>query len=185
MDAKVDFYWRNRPQIEEWAALRSTAAGLLDTELRAQADRLRESLARPDDVRVVEMRDPALVALTRPSWSAQGIELQVGLCWNRFSLLAATGMNRPWVGVRIGINDDQRRPLFDAIKDSARSELRRSSWTTASKNWPGWVWMEPDIDQDIALFARACGNEVIEGWKSLAPRLDDVVAGLTRTGQAS
>jgi hypothetical protein len=176
MDPKINFYWRNRARIEEWAALRSTAADLLIAELQAQADRLRE-LTTAVDLAVVGVHDPALIGLTRPSWAGEGVELQVGLSWTRSSLLAATGVNRPWVGVRVGNEDDRRRVLFDEVKRSAAAELRQLSWTNqASKNWPAWTYMEPSDDQDIALFARACGNEVIEGWKVLAPRLDEVVA---------
>ncbi|RBY87363.1 hypothetical protein [Blastococcus sp. TF02A-26] len=67
MDPKVDFYWRNRAQIEEWASLRSTAVGLLVEEFQAQVDLLREFAATSDDVAVVDSHDPVLVGLTRPS----------------------------------------------------------------------------------------------------------------------
>ena len=178
MDPKVDFYWRNRAQIEEWASLRSTAADLLVEEFRAQTDRLQELAAAAEDVSGLDLHDPVLVGLTRPSWLSRGIQLQVGLSWQRSSLLGATGVNRPWVGVRIGSDDDRRRGLFDGIKRTAAEELRGLSWSSATKNWPGWTYLEPRDDEDIRLFAHACGNEVVAGWTALAPRLDDAVAQL-------
>src|SRR4051812_28168426 len=100
MDVKTGFYWRNRAQIEEWATLRRSATDLLIAELRAQVERLQELVIDTNDLVVIEVEEPALLSLTRPSWATRGIHLQVGLSWVKGTLLAATGVNRPWVGVR-------------------------------------------------------------------------------------
>jgi hypothetical protein len=180
MDVKVDFYWRNRAQIEEWAALRSSAVDLLVRELRAQGDALQEVAAVAEDVDYLERDDATLLALTRPSWLASGVALHVGLSWTRGGLLAATGVNRPWAGVHVGGDEPLRRTLFETVREVAGTELKRLSWTNGySKNWPGWTYMEPD-GHDIATFARACGNEVATGWTALAPLLDAAVDRIPR-----
>src|SRR5688572_20532935 len=102
MDAKVDFYWRHRPQIEEWAALRAQARRVLIEFIREEAGRLWSLAEDADDLQVVDQADIPVLGLTRSSWLASGHDVAIALGWNSGSLLAGTGSGLPWVGVRVG-----------------------------------------------------------------------------------
>jgi hypothetical protein len=175
MDEQIAFYWRHREQIEEWAALRPQARGLLIERLRAEADRLQEFADVSEDVEFVDRSDFPLLGLTRPSWRARGHEVAVALGWSEKNLLSASGSHLPWVGLRLGRGDD-RRARSQTVRQAVEPHIGDLSWSRTETGWPAWTFLEPGSEQGLENFARWCVTEVIEGWEKMYRVLDDALS---------
>lgn len=172
MDAQLDFYWRHRRQIEEWAALRTEARRALVELIREDADRLWTLAAEVDDVQVVDKPDVTLLGLTRPSWSTNGYDVTIALGWNSGSLLSGTGQGLPWAGVRVGYDGERRKVLSQRVRDAVDPHRRTLGWPEKQVPWPAWVYLEPSDAEGREDFARRCISEVLLGWETLSPVID-------------
>ncbi len=100
IDEKAAFYLRHRKEIEEWSALRSSAARLVDETLVSRFSGWSGDV--DGTVRSTEdLLDGAWprVYCARREWREQGLRLAVVLEWNRSRLLGSS--RAPYLGARV------------------------------------------------------------------------------------
>jgi hypothetical protein len=177
-DAKTEFYFKHRRQIEEWAALRSDARQVLEHALRGLAERASEVLG-PDVTVLGEQLDggtwPHISALDS-SWSKRGCLVKVAVAWNRSQLLSATGSNWPYVGIHLDAKQPRAQALRQAVRAEAGEAARQLGWTSNDSYWPYYGYVKPrtEVVQPDEL-AEDCLLALQAGWQRLAPLLEVAV----------
>lgn len=173
IDEKAAFYLRHRKEIEEWSALRSSAARLVDETL---VSRFSDWSGDVDGtVRSTEdLLDGAWprVYCARREWREQGLRLAVVFEWNRSRLLGSS--RAPYLGVRVPNDQPQGKQLHELLK-ARRPALRDAGLVTSSDYWPAWRWLEvPDDAEALPAYADRCATELEEAWTGLRDLLDEV-----------
>lgn len=139
-DERVRFYFRNREQIEQWAALRSEAAAAVDewmVQLEPDVALLAHELGTDVTLSAYVGSDQAYPSyrLTRPGWRATGVEERpacVALEWPRARTILR-GSNTPYVGVRAS----KDLAIGTALRASEEVRRVRLARKDASNQW--WV----------------------------------------------
>lgn len=180
IDEKAAFYLRHRKEIEEWSALRSSAARLVDETL---VTRFSDWSGDVDGTTrsTADLLDGAWprVYCARREWRERGLRLGVVLEWNRSRLLGAS--QAPYLGIRVPSDQPQAKRLRELLK-LQRAALRAAGLVNASDFWPAWRWLDvPDDATALAEYADRCATELEEAWADLRDLLDEVAA-QTSTG---
>ena len=177
-DAKTEFYFTHRRQIEEWAALRTDARKVVEDALRRLTERAPEALG-PDVTVVGEQLDggtwPHISALD-PSWSDRGCLVKLAVAWNRSQLLRPTGSNWPYVGIHVDARQARAQALRQAVRAEAGETARQLGWTSNDTYWPFYAYVKPrtGVVQPEEL-AEDCLVTLRAGWQRLAPLLEVAV----------
>ena len=185
-DEKVEFYLRNREQLEQWFALRAEAAAAIDewlASLKPDVETLVAELA--GDVEFFASLDeeqpfPGLF-LKRTCWPGTGRDAPVliGLQWSRGKTLLRAG-SAPWVVVRSeksssigsGLRDDER---FKQIRKARRD--KGTQWYAAF----GSVLPQGPFPEGAEGYRQVLLNSIRQAWKAYAGVVDEVIEELKPT----
>jgi hypothetical protein len=180
-DERVRFYFRHREQIEQWAALRSEAAGAVDEwmlQLGPEVEALARSLGPDVHVRALVGSEQAYPSyrLTSTAWGFGEIDdppACVSLEWLR-ARTTMRGGSTPYVGLRA----PKANAVGAALRGSdAVRQARLARKDTASAWWVGYGYVEPSADFPLA--ADAYRDALIEAlratWLAYAPHVEAAI----------
>lgn len=158
-DKKLEFYFKHRAQIEEWAALRQQAQQAVDDALLGAVDALKEELGdlvQPSyqGTRIIKLRVPGHE--TAPTW--------VEMWWQRSTLLAN------WPNLILAVTPDKQFwSTREQIKGASRSVAAQHGLTKSSPQW--WVWhgqLEPESEpMEPDEYAHYCVLKARAAWGDL------------------
>lgn len=166
------FYLRHRQQIEEWAALRDHARGLVDRALR----RLEQPLAAfaAEVGGQVEVKDllgghwPA-VLVCLPGWRTKSVRLGVGVGWERGQVLVPGENEWAWVGAYL--TGDNR--VSTAVSERL-ARLADHHDLLSEPMWPVWRYVTPPAGPlDPARYAESVLVDVRAVWQLVVGEIGD------------
>lgn len=178
-DVKLDFYLKNRAQIEEWADLRSHAQDVLDEALLAAVT------ARPegDVTPVPQMNEKGDPAVKLRIAGAEDEMAWVELNWSPRSLLKTGGGAWPALIVA-GSPDLSFRPVRDKVKQATRPYRADLGLDQGGSGW--WIWygrLRPESEPiDVEEYAAYCAGKLRNAWIVLNPVMLAAIAAARSAG---
>lgn len=183
-DERVRFYFRNRMQIEEWAALRTEAAMAVDEwleQLGPELSDLADQLG--SDVRLCTRidKEQALPSfrLYRLAWPTNADDdlVCIALEWVRYQTTMRKGFT-PYVGVRA----PKGHPFGQALRSSEQLKqvrlTRKDNHSPASTSWPAYGYVVPPADFPVS--TDSYRTDLIEAlriaWTAYEPIVTSVLA---------
>lgn len=174
-DERVRFYFRNREQIEEWAAIRSEAAAAVDewmVQLEPDVAALAHELG-PNvrlDAHVGSEQAYPSYRLTRPEWHAPNSDARpacIALEWPRGRTILR-GSNTPYVGVRAS-KDVALGAALRASEDVRRVRLARKD--ASNQWWVAYAYVPPKAEFPAASDAYRADliNALRAAWQAYVP----------------
>ena len=176
-DQKTAFYFRHRPLIEDWAALRANARTTFDSELRGLGARIAQ-MAEEAGASLTESGGLwSKVGLTKPAWREAGWDLSVVIAWNSATLLERAKNERPYVGVLVNAAPGDLRAASQEIRERCMPLVQPLGWTERlMEAWPVWGWIgQPAGSVELSALVDACQTSFEAGWSAVHNELDDVV----------
>jgi hypothetical protein len=168
--AKARFYLKHRDLIEEWAALRAEARGLLELSLLG----LETTIARLADELECEAYvsvDDAIMTLYRPQWKSRSTtDVSIGFGWDRRRLLSPGYTEWAWVGAYLeGADTTRGRAHATNMKT-----LRQPHGYSSGNPWVLWRPVVPAVGVPIEPddYAEKVAADVRRSWEVIAPAVD-------------
>lgn len=156
-DTKVDFYLANRALIEEWAALRGSAANALEVALLAAANRIGDD----DGLPAPEIKEGGTVLLRATTDPLPSVRFE--LWWQRHSLLKGTS---GWPYLAISMSSKHPKSLRASVRDAVIGAKQVYGLTsTSGQTWLRSGQVVPDSEPiDIEAYAEFCVQRLRELW---------------------
>jgi len=189
-DERVRFYFRNRVQIEEWAALRTEAAAAVDDwmeQLGPDCTELAQSLGPDVRLRANVGKDQAYPSfrLRHVAWAINDDDdlACVALEWARNQTTMRKGY-MPYVGVR----SPKAHTIGIALRNSEEIRLarltRKDLHSAASAWWPAYSYVMPpgDFPLSVDAYRESLLDALRLAWAAYEPIVTNVLAAVAASG---
>ena len=186
LDEPIQFYLKNKAQIDEWAALAKKTSIEADQFFRSIASDLVAAIsdAEGDPVAYISLGEkekyPKLF-LHREEWrlSAEKVPIvAIGVEWIRASVQFDTSYRGVWIDKDKDIAKTLKHELSPLLKESHNGNSRQ--WLSAPY-WPIWQYVIPsqtDFWVDLEIFRQELIDSILECWRQDWKVVDEVVTGI-------